>query len=204
MGVLPAGAMKTGQGGKAVIACVITVQGMLRDCRVASESPAGQGFGAAALTLSVQFQMRPMVKAGVPAESLVNIPIVWPDMHDGSTSRLLNPEFFNTINTRVISNVRWSQAPTVADVLAAYPAKARTGKAGGLATLDCALTKAGGLHECRVLQEAPFGMGFGAAARGLSAKFAGPTSTPLGRRSPAPMSSYPSPLLPTRSTPRAR
>ncbi|HZZ35832.1 MAG TPA: hypothetical protein VFE03_08910, partial [Caulobacteraceae bacterium] len=35
--VWPAKALKQGYGGKAVISCVVTVQGTLRDCRVAEE-----------------------------------------------------------------------------------------------------------------------------------------------------------------------
>src|SRR5438045_8179721 len=66
MGVWPASALKNGQGGKAVIGCTVTVQGALRDCQVVSEKPAGQGFGAAALTLSSQLMMKPALKAGAP------------------------------------------------------------------------------------------------------------------------------------------
>jgi hypothetical protein len=180
MGVWPLAAMKSGLGGKAVIRCIVTIQGTLRDCHVISETPPGQGFGGAALTLSPQLLMRPAMKGGVPVEGTASIPIVWEDTRAGSAARLGGPVDGGGIVTRIVSNVGWSQAPSVNDVLTAYPPKARAEKLGGLATLDCALTKVGALHECRVIQEAPIGQGFGAAARQLSAKFVGSTMDASG------------------------
>src|SRR6478609_8532566 len=86
--VMPAAAGRNGQGGKAVIDCTVTTQGVLSDCKVASESPAGMGFGHAAVTLSAQLMMRPALKAGAPVESRVRIPIEWPDLREGSTSQI--------------------------------------------------------------------------------------------------------------------
>src|SRR3954463_9990608 len=76
--VMPGAAGRNGQGGKAVLDCTVTLQGALRDCKVASESPAGMGFGHAAVTLSAQLMMRPALKGGVTVESQVRIPVEWP------------------------------------------------------------------------------------------------------------------------------
>src|SRR5690348_14301195 len=67
--VWPAAALKEGEGGKAIIACIVTVQGTLRACRVESEDPPGKGFGGAAIALSSQFLMKPALKGGQPVEA---------------------------------------------------------------------------------------------------------------------------------------
>jgi TonB family protein len=62
--------------GRATIACKVTAQGTLADCAVTEESPAGQGFGEAALKLATLFKMRPMTRDGVPVDGgKINIPI---------------------------------------------------------------------------------------------------------------------------------
>jgi TonB family protein len=180
MGVWPASALKNGQGGKAVIGCTVTVQGALRDCRVVSEKPAGQGFGAAALTLSAQLMMRPALKGGAPVEGSIRIPIEWEDLREGSTSQIDGPTMQGGIVSRVVVNLPWSQAPSFEEVRAAFPEKARAAKVSGLTTLDCTLDKTGALGQCRTLQEEPGGYGFGAAARRLSGKFLGPTADSAG------------------------
>jgi TonB family protein len=43
--------------GRVTIDCAVTDKGGLDDCKVASESPEGFGFGKAALQLSHRFQM---------------------------------------------------------------------------------------------------------------------------------------------------
>lgn len=180
MGVWPVEAMRTGQGGKATISCAVTVQGALRDCRIVSESPARQGFGSAGLTLTPQLVMRPALKDGKPVESRVAIPITWPSMGRPTGSNIPGPGPLAGIPERVISGVRWSQAPSVSDVLAAYPEKARRDKVGGRATLDCVLTKTGAINHCHILQEEPSLHGFGGAALRLSKTFVGPTADGAG------------------------
>src|SRR6185503_5853162 len=62
--------------GQATIACRVTKEGTLSECRVAEESPPGQGFGEAALGLATLFKMRPMTRDGAPADGgKINIPI---------------------------------------------------------------------------------------------------------------------------------
>lgn len=179
--VWPTQAMKKGKGGKALIACIVTAQGGLRDCRAVEESPLGAGFGAAGVTISAQFLMRPATHDGKPIESQVRIPLHWPDMPVRTGSYLNRREAPEDLRPdKVVSNVRWKHAPSFRDVLANYPEKARAAQVSGRATLDCVFNRDGGLSRCDVLQEFPKSQGFGSAARKLSPMFVGPTTDNSG------------------------
>ena len=174
MSVWPREALKRGIGGKATISCTVTVQGMLRACQVVAESPQDAGFGGAALTLSRQFLLRPARENGAPVESIVTIPINFaaPSPETGS---YLSPKFAPPLKRdRVYNRIPWKQAPSLSDMLAAYPAKAKAAKVGGTVSMDCRLNKTGGISGCDILREAPQGYGFGVAARSLKDRFAGP------------------------------
>lgn len=191
--VWPREALIKGVAGEAVVGCVVTLQGALRDCRVRSETPPGMGFGAAALTLTSQFLMRPAIKGGVPVEETVGIPIKFEkvpadiaaamtttqrDPPIGSRLRNESPEALNA--GRVVSGIVWDRAPSVADVAAAYPTRGRAEKRDGRVDLDCAIDRRGRLTRCATIVEEPKGYGFGRAAEGLAAKFAGPAADGKG------------------------
>jgi TonB family protein len=75
----------------------------------------------------------------------------------------------------------WPEAPSYADVAAAYPKRAREAHLGGRATLACKFTNAGRLTDCQVIAEEPKAQGFGAAAQALARKFRAYPKTSDGR-----------------------
>ena len=66
--------------------------------------------------------------------------------------------------------VTWAEAPSAADVAAAYPAKAKAANTAGMANLSCTLNSEGRPRDCAAIGESPSGAGFGFAARKLAEK----------------------------------
>jgi len=172
LAVWPHDAAQIGAGGKALIGCKVTVRGLLNSCVVLSESPAGAGFGAAAVMLSSQFLMKPAMRNGQPVEDDVRIPITFPSFQPpegGAEGHMVLPVALLTV------------APTYADVVAVYPPKARAKGVGGRAAMSCSVRKDGQIQYCTVLTEDPGGLGFGAAAKSLAPQFQAPTALADGR-----------------------
>jgi TonB family protein len=64
----------------------------------------------------------------------------------------------------------WVEAPSAADVVAAYPANAKAAGVGGTVELTCTINREGRPRSCAVLKETPGNYAFGAAARRLAEK----------------------------------
>ena len=63
-----------------------------------------------------------------------------------------------------------SEAPSVAEIAAAYPARPRPPASAARSTLTCEIGRDGHPRDCAALKEKPSGYGFGAAARKLAEK----------------------------------
>lgn len=164
LSVWPTEARKRGIGGKAVIRCKVSLQGVLVNCVVVSETPEGSGFGQAAIAMTPQLLLTPQKVDGVPVEGgEVQIPLNF-ESFDGGTQ-----------GTNVSLTIRrWSAAPTYAQVAAAYPPKARAKGLGGKAVLDCKLAVGGKLERCVEIVANPFGLSIGQYAKTLTRYFVGP------------------------------
>ncbi len=77
-GYYPTSALERGVEGHTVVECVVTEDGLLAACRVISEEPAGEGFGAAGVQAASLFRMRPQTVNGVPVSGArVRVPLTW-------------------------------------------------------------------------------------------------------------------------------
>lgn len=167
--VFPTEAFKKGISGSATIQCTATVQGALTDCLAIAESPAGMGFGSAAIALTPQFTMRPAIWKGQPTPSIISIPIGF---------KLFGPAPAAEGKRVVPPNLPWAEAPTYAEVAAAYPKKARAERTAGRATIACSMTREGRLTNCEAISVNPRNYGFDTAAKALAKSFRLQVTTP--------------------------
>ncbi|MDQ0464580.1 TonB family protein [Caulobacter ginsengisoli] len=81
----PEHAMRNSISGRAVIGCFVSAEGLLTNCKVISESPPGEDFGAAAVRMAPAFRMKPKTLDGTPVEGAeVRIPIVFQAPEQGA------------------------------------------------------------------------------------------------------------------------
>ncbi len=76
---------------------------------------------------------------------------------------------------------QWIEAPTVADIAAAYPAKAKAANIGGTVVLTCAIARDLHPKDCEALKEKPGLYGFAPAARKLADKLKVSTPEMVGQ-----------------------
>lgn len=74
--------------------------------------------------------------------------------------------------------IRWIEAPTLADLAAAFPKAALDAHSGGNAMLMCRVTATGSLDQCKIAREFPRNLGFGDAALALSSRYRADVSGP--------------------------
>ncbi len=156
----PDEAVDNSVSGRAAIKCQVTLDGRLINCSVVSESPAGMGFGEAALKMAdKEFRMKPGTVDGKPVDGLwVQIPLSF--QAPTSSARF------------VITEAVWDEAPTFEDMAAAWPAEVGD-LAVGTAVLRCQVAPRteGRLRNCTIAGQTPKGSPFGSAARTLAGKF---------------------------------
>jgi protein TonB len=99
------------------------------------------------------------------ALAVTGVPDAGPSSSDGSAASPPAPHVAR------IQAPTWIRLPTGDDLASVYPERARQWGVGGLVRLRCRVTADGFLESCNVLDEAPSGKGFGAAALRLASKF---------------------------------
>lgn len=154
-------------GGAATLACKFAQDGRLVGCRVVSETPPEDGFGAAALKLAPLFRAAPLSRDGVPvAGAEVRIPIrfMWPGRPTESMAAAGEP---------LVTRPDWLKKPTPADLARFYPAEAERLGLRARVTLDCTIGADGRMATCGVVSSQiddpayasqDFEMDFGTAA----------------------------------------
>lgn len=167
--VFPTEAYRRGIDGRAVVNCIVTIQGNLNDCVAISEYPEGAAFGAAAVALTPQFLMRPAQYKGQPVQTVVSIPINF-EMEGMGMGGTGGGDMLGAKSV-LPPTIAWATAPSFDDVASAYPEKARAEKLAGRVTLVCDMTEEGRLKDCDASAAEPRGRGFEAAAKALSKQF---------------------------------
>jgi TonB family protein len=151
----PAEAAKAGLSGDVKLRCAAGASGQLQNCAVLQETPVGQGFGAAALSLSTGMELKPNGLNGQPVAGrnlIVPVKFVPALLHSGG----------------IVGLPDWVRKPTAEEVLNYWPTEAT---AGGRVRLECVVTNRGLMDNCTVSDEAPLGHGLGGAALAMSQIF---------------------------------
>jgi TonB family protein len=170
-GVWPLAAKTKGVGGDAKISCIVTEEGLLTDCSVADEHPAGMGFGEAAVTLSNRFLMIPAKVDGKPVRSRVTIPINFRDDAGAPTAKTGSRLVMPPDSFLILTNPVWLSAPSAQQLAGAYPAFDPGKEVAGHVVMQCRVAKDGSLRFCETVSEQPGGRGFARAARSMTALF---------------------------------
>ena len=162
----PPAARAAGVEGEAVITCDRNEHLALKACKLVSETPTAQGFGAAALALAARSPDNPKIDIADPT---VRPPITVTVSFRLHPATGLYPDLSQMGHT--VLQPALLSAPTFAQVQAAYPVRALSDGIDGVAILDCLVTDKGRLDACHLYGENPTGYGFGAAALDLVADF---------------------------------
>lgn len=152
LAAFPPRALAEKLSGSAKLECVAAADGRLVDCKVGSEDPAGYGFGEAALKLVANERIS---KRDHEGKSVAGRPVTT------DLNFLVEGD----------SNADWLKKPDVDEMAMVYPTEAIKQGLDGRAIIECGLTVEGFLSNCKVFEENPAGIGFGAAALQLAPQF---------------------------------
>jgi TonB family protein len=152
----PAHAAQSGISGAVKLRCAATPQGSLAGCAVVEETPTGEGFGAAALSLASAMELKP---TGQDGKSVSGQSVVVPVRFEPGL----------LLAAPVITNPDWLRRPTEEELVQYFPARASA--QGGRAVVECVLTNRGLTEGCSVQAEDPPGHGYGAAALAMTSLF---------------------------------
>jgi TonB family protein len=161
----PPAALAAKLGGQATLSCAHDEHAALKDCTLVSETPAGQGFGAAALAMAAASRGNPKISITDPG-FLGASPLTLTFTPDPPA---IHPDVTRLPHAVTQPGVI---APPSDDVMqSTYPPQALKDHVAGKVALACRVTAQGRLADCSVLDEAPAGQGFGDAALKLAPQF---------------------------------
>ena len=181
LSVWPEAAYRARISGKATLDCLIDAHGLAEDCKVISETPAGKGFGSAALLLRPTFKLKPAIGPDGPMEVMRSVTILFnaEDNDDisfsmrgtdmGTREIKMNGTLPEMRSVIMLDHPVWARAASFAELARAYPAKG--GGVEGFAVAHCRVERAGDLSACEVRKELPADRGFGPAAILLAGHF---------------------------------
>jgi TonB family protein len=160
----PMRALRERVEGRGVVTCTVNARGAMENCAVSEDTPAGYGFGAAALSLTGSFRLH-MQGGPISPGGQVRIPLGF-RLPSGETPTPPAPE-------GTLPAPHWAAEPTRTQVTAAYPVGStpQATRVHGWVVLDCTTDEHGVAAACAVTSEDPAGHGFGAAAMGLASGF---------------------------------
>jgi hypothetical protein len=172
----PSTAYQAGFGGKARLRCLIDVHGLAERCDVASEDPAGKGFGRAALQIRSTFKLPPPQGPDGPVAGIKIIEVDFKAPgRNFEMGKVMKGDTFGQGNALRMTKVAmldfpvWARAASFDDLAAAYP-KAGDGLEG-YAVAHCDVRRTGDLRNCAIVKETPEKHGFGRAALILADRF---------------------------------
>jgi TonB family protein len=170
--IWPRSAYNSRNDGKVILSCLVDVHGIAEQCSVASETPSGKGFGAAALQMRPTLKLKPRTGPdGAPVKSTMNISVSFKaplsDFDMKNQFYRGNPMAMRDVT--MVSKPAWAAAPSMDDWARVYPAAAHNVE--GYAVVHCRVLGSGVLTDCGVVKELPDRQGFAAAAMALAKKF---------------------------------
>lgn len=148
--------------GETKLSCLVAADKKLTDCRIEKESPADEGFGAAALSLTPLYRLRESDELGRRVAGR-RIPVAMTFFAPGDKGS------------------DWAKKPTAKQMLAVLPKLAFEEGVGGKTVLGCDVMIDGALKNCAVEWERPAGYGFGGAALKLVDQFRFKPATRAGQ-----------------------
>jgi TonB family protein len=167
-----------GVSGRVTLSCEVFSDGR-SNCSASAETPAGNGFGAAAEALASDWQFSPAMASGSPVDSTLNTAIVFanefnerapiepaiyvgPPHESAPPNEMIESFVVNACRVR-ISRPCTSQSIGTLVQTTGYPPEAQAAGVNGRALIAC-VVRSGGSLNCGIEAETPTGHGFGEAA----------------------------------------
>jgi TonB family protein len=152
----PAEAAQSGISGDVKMRCSASAAGLLQNCAIISETPTGQGFGAAALSLASGMELKPTTDNGKP---VAGMSFIVPVKFEAGVLK----------GQAIITQPDWVRVPTGDELYNYWPAGATAD--GGKTVVHCSVTNRGLMQDCTLTRESPEGHGYGASALAVTELF---------------------------------